>query len=108
MFTKESFQKTVATKLKETLKVKNVNAVPMLKKITISAGIGSLAASSKNIVNEVAENIQAISGRKPVVTKARKSISNFKLRENMPVGVTVTLRGQAMYDFLNKFMNNLE
>lgn len=105
MYTKESFQKTVAPKLKEVLKVKNANAVPVLKKIVISAGIGSLAVANKNIVNDVAENISAIAGQKAVITKSRKAISNFKLRENMPVGVTVTLRGQAMYNFLNKFIN---
>lgn len=105
MYTKESFQRTVAPKLKEVLKVKNSNAVPRLKKITISSGIGSLTVSNKNVVNEVTENMAAIAGQKPVVTKSRKAISNFKLRENMPVGVSVTLRGQAMYDFLNKFIN---
>ncbi len=105
MFTKESFQKTVSPKLKEILKAKNENQIPKLKKITISAGIGSMVVSNKNVVAEVTQNIADIAGQKPVVTKSRKAISNFKLRENMPVGVTVTLRGQRMYDFLNKFIN---
>lgn len=105
MYSNQSFKSEVIPKLMQALGAKNTNAVPKLNKIVISAGVGSLSQKSKNAVNEVAENIALIAGQKPIITKSRKAISNFKLREGVPVGVTVTLRGQKMYDFFNKFIN---
>lgn len=105
MYSKEQYNKEIAPKLKEVLGRKNLNALPRLKKITINVGVGSSASSSKNFVNEVVENIAKITGQKPVIKKAKKSISNFKLREGMSVGVSVTLRGQRMYDFYGKLID---
>jgi large subunit ribosomal protein L5 len=105
MYSKEQYKKEIAPKLQEILKVKNMSALPALKKITINAGVGSQTANSKNFINEVVDNITLISGQKPVIRKSKKAISNFKLRENMPVGVSVTLRGQRMYDFFGKLVD---
>ncbi len=95
----------VINSLSEAIGRKNPMSLPRISKIVISAGIGKLYNSDKKVVEEVVENITAIAGQKPVVTKARLSISNFKLRENMPTGVTVTLRGKRMYDFLNNLIH---
>lgn len=99
------FKEVIAPKLKEELKLKNVNAVPKIKKITLNVGIGSIIQKGSKDFSFVVDNITKITGQKPVVIKARKSISNFKVREGNPVGVVVTLRGKRMYDFLNKFIN---
>jgi len=97
--------KDITGKLAENLGLKNPMALPRIGKITISVGIGKLYNSDKKVVKEVVENLTFIAGQKPVVTKARLSISNFKLREEMPTGVTVTLRGRRMFDFLNNFIH---
>ncbi len=102
---KTQYKETIAPKLKEELGLKNVNAVPKVEKITINVGIGSIIQSQGKDVSYIEENLAKISGQKPVVTKTRKAISNFKVRENMPVGLVVTLRGQRMYDFLSKLIN---
>ena len=101
---KEKYQQSIAPALMKELGTKNVNAVPKLEKIIINVGIGKLLAGGKDY-SEVVQNISMIAGQKPVVAKSKKSISNFKLRENMPVGVHVTLRGDKMYDFVNKLVN---
>lgn len=102
---KEKFQKEIAPKVQETLGIKNVMAVPKITKITLNVGIGSYIKAHGKDYQAVVDNITMISGQKPIVTKAKKAISNFKLREDNPVGVTVTLRGDKMYDFLNKLVN---
>lgn len=76
----------------------------VLKKIVISMGLGD-ALKDKNALSEHTEELSMISGQRPVVTKAKKAISNFKLREEQPVGLMVTLRGKRMYDFLDRFCN---
>lgn len=101
---KEKFQKEIAPELKKQLNIKNINAVPKLSKITINAGIGKLLAGGKDY-SDIEKNILQIAGQKPVVAKAKKAISNFKLREGMPVGIHVTIRGNKMYDFVSKFVN---
>jgi len=101
---KEKYQQVIAPELMKKMGIKNVNAVPKLSKIVINVGIGKLLAGGKDF-SEIVENISLIAGQKPVVAKSKKAISNFKLRENMPVGVHVTLRGQQMYDFVNKLVN---
>lgn len=101
---KEKFHREIAPELKKQLKIKNINAVPRLSKITINAGIGKLLAGGKDFT-DVETNIMQIAGQKPVIAKAKKAISNFKLREGMPVGVYVTIRGDRMYDFVSKFVN---
>ena len=99
------FKKEIAPKLQKDLGLKNMNAVPKIKKITISVKIGSLTQKLGKDYSYVVDNLGKIAGQKAVVTKARKAISNFKLIEGAPVGVMVTLRGKRMYDFLSKLVN---
>ncbi len=99
------FQEEIAPKLQKELGMKNVNQVPKVRKITLNVGIGSIIQSKGKDFSNIIENITKVAGQKPIVTKAKKAISNFKLREDNPVGVTVTLRGKRMYDFLGKLIN---
>ena len=99
------FTEELAPKLKETLKLKNVNAVPKLQKVVVNVGIGSIVEKHGKDFDFVVENIKKITGQKPMINKARKAISNFKIRELQPVGISVTLRGKRMYDFMNKLIN---
>jgi large subunit ribosomal protein L5 len=99
------FKEEIAPKLQKELGIKNVNAVPKVEKITLNIGIGSIIQSQGKDFSHIEENLTKITGQKPVVTKARKAISNFKIREENPVGLTVTLRGKRMYDFLGKLIN---
>jgi large subunit ribosomal protein L5 len=78
--------------------------LPVMKKIIISMGLGD-ALKDKNALSEHTEELTMLSGQKPIVTKAKKAISNFKLREEQPVGLVVTLRGKRMYDFFDRFCN---
>jgi len=100
----ELYSTEVAPNLKKELGIKNVNAIPKVKSIKVNVGLSQYIAGKKDY-SDVINNLAIITGQKPVVTKARKAISNFKIRENMPVGVAVTLRGNKMYDFLNKLIN---
>jgi large subunit ribosomal protein L5 len=102
---KTIFKEEIAPKLKEELKLKNVNAVPKITKVTLNVGLGTYLQKNGKDYSHVVENITKISGQKPVLTKARKSISNFKIREGQIIGIKVTLRGKRMYDFLNKLIN---
>lgn len=101
---KEHFNKTITPVLQKELGLKNIWATPRISKVKINVGLGSFIAGKKDY-SEVLDNVAAIAGQKPVVTRARKAISNFKIKENQPVGVTVTLRGKKMYDFLTKLTN---
>ena len=83
---------------------KSVMQIPKLEKIVISTGIGSDA--ERDAFTEAKKHIGAMTGQEPVITKARKNVSNFKLRVGMPVGVMVTLRGSRMYEFLDRFVHN--
>ena len=100
----EKYNKEVSKELMKELGIKNVNAVPKIKKVSINVGIGSYLAGSKDY-SQVMENVTLIAGQKGVLRKARMSVSNFKLREGMPVGISVTLRGKKMDDFLTKLVN---
>lgn len=102
---KTRFDKEIIPKLKEALGEKNSLALPRVTKITINVGIGSFSKTKNKDYSHVVENITRISGQKPVLTKSKKAISNFKVREGEVVGVIVTLRGKRMYDFLNKLIN---
>lgn len=82
----------------------NIMAVPKLKKITINVGVGE-AVSDRKKLDDIVNNIAQITGQRPAITTARKSISNFKLREGMPIGCRVTLRNRMMYEFLDRFVN---
>lgn len=97
--------KDILQKVMEELGIKNPMSAPKLNKIVVSAGIGKLCQSDKKFVNDVVSNVTLIAGQKPVVKLARKSVSNFKLREGQPVGVTVTLRGESMFNFLHTLTN---
>ncbi len=100
----ERYKKEIAPALQKELKIKNVNAIPKVKFVKVNVGLGPYIVGKKDY-SEIIKNISLITGQKPVVTKARKSISNFKIREGMNVGVAVTLRDSKMYDFLNKLIN---
>ncbi|OGH99669.1 MAG: 50S ribosomal protein L5 [Candidatus Margulisbacteria bacterium GWF2_38_17] len=90
--------------MKEKYNYTNVMEVPVIKKITINRGLGEAVTNSKAVEDSVAE-IMNITGQRPIITKAKKSISNFKLRQGMPIGVKVTLRGKRMYEFISKLIN---
>lgn len=100
----QQYRETIVPELIKTLGVKNPHAVPRLTAVCINVGIGSMVAAGKDH-EDVVKNITAITGQKPVVTHARKAISNFKLKINMPSGVVVTLRGKRMYDFITKLIH---
>lgn len=101
---KETYKNEVFNALMEKFKYKNVMEVPKLEKITINMGLGEAKDNAK-LMETAVEELALISGQKPVVTKAKKSIANFKVREGMPVGAKVTLRGDSMYEFADKFFN---
>jgi len=98
---KERFVKEVVASLKEKFQYKSVIQVPKITKIVINKGVGA-AVSDKKLVDVAVEEISQIAGQKAVATISKKAISNFKLRENMPIGVKVTLRGDRMYEFLDR------
>lgn len=101
---RETYKNEVFNALMEKFQYKNVMEVPKLEKITINMGLGDAKDNAK--VMEVAvEELALISGQKPVITKAKKSIANFKLRQGMPIGSKVTLRGDSMFEFADKFFN---
>jgi large subunit ribosomal protein L5 len=101
---KEKYYKEVVPALKEQFQYKNTMQVPRLVKININQGLGSAIADKKLIEVGITE-MSAIAGQKAVATKSRKDISNFKLRKGMPVGVRVTLRGERMYEFLDRLVS---
>ena len=101
---KESYEKEVVPYLVKKFGYKNVNEVPKLVKILINSGLGDIKDNAKSV--QIAhDELKAISGQKPVITKARKSVANFKVREGMNVGLKVTLRKDRMYDFYDKFVS---
>ncbi len=101
---KEKYENQVIQSLMERFQYKNVMEVPKLEKVVINMGIGAAKENPKLLESAVKE-LQTITGQRPVVTEAKKSIANFKLRDGMKVGTKVTLRGEKMYDFLDKLMN---
>lgn len=100
---KEKYTKEIVPQLKDKFQYKSVMQVPKLVKIAINKGIGQ-AVSDKKLVDAGIEELTQISGQKAVSTIAKKSVSNFKLREGMPIGAKVTLRGNKMYEFLDRLM----
>jgi len=101
---KEKYLKEIVPSLKSKFQYKSIMQVPKIEKICINKGVGA-AVADKKIVDVALEEISTITGQRAVSTKARKAISNFKLRENLPIGVRVTLRGERMYEFLDRLMN---
>jgi large subunit ribosomal protein L5 len=100
---KDKFQSEIAASLLEEFKYKNPMEVPRLDKIIINMGVGEAAADSKKMNLAVAE-LTAIAGQKPIITRAKKSVATFKLREGMPIGAKVTLRRERMYEFLDRLV----
>lgn len=100
----QKYKETVVPALMKQFNYKSVMEVPYIDKVVINMGVGDAIANSKALDEAVAE-LAAITGQAPVVTKAKKSIANFKLREGMAIGCKVTLRREKMYDFLDKLMN---
>lgn len=103
-YLKERYQKEIVPALQKSLGLDNVMEVPRLNKITLNIGIGKAMAEAKALDGAV-QDLTIISGQKPVVTKARKSIANFKLREGVAIGVKVTLRGERMWSFFDRLVN---
>lgn len=101
---RQRFQKEIAPALQKELDLKNPMAVPRLHKIVVNMGVGEATQNAKVLDPAVAE-LGQITGQKPVVTKAKKSIAAFKVREGMPIGAMVTLRGERMYEFLDRLIN---
>ncbi len=101
---KTKYLEEIAPALKQELGITNNMAVPKLTKIVINSGLGE-AKNDSNIIDEMVRDIALIAGQRPVVTKTRKAISNFKIRENMPIGVKVTLRGEMMWYFLDRLIS---
>lgn len=101
---KQRFNKEIKNNLQDKFKYPNLMMIPSLKKIVINMGIAE-ATKDKNHIQDCIKEMTSLSGQKPIVTKAKKAISNFKLREGQAIGIKVTLRGKRMYDFLDRFCN---
>jgi large subunit ribosomal protein L5 len=94
----------VAPQIAKEFGIKNPMAIPRIEKVVLNMGMGEAISNSK-ILDTAADELRAVTGQKPVVTKAKKSIASFKLRQGMPIGVVVTLRGDRMYEFLDRLMS---
>lgn len=101
---KSLYQETIVPKLKEQFGYQNIHQVPKLVKVTINRGLGEASQNAKAMESSLNE-IATIAGQKPVVTRAKKAIAGFKIRQGMPVGVMVTLRSGRMYSFLDRLIN---
>ncbi len=101
---KQQYQEKIVPKLMEQFGYTNVHQVPKLVKVTVNRGLGEAAQNAKALEASLAE-IATITGQKPVVTRAKKAIAGFKLRQGMPVGIMVTLRSERMYAFLDRLLN---
>ena len=100
----EKYQTSVKTELAKKFNYSSSMEIPKIEKIVINMGVGDAVANSK-VLDDAVEELTQIAGQKPIITKARKSIANFKLREGMPIGCKVTLRGERMYQFLDKLVS---
>ena len=100
----EKYQTSVRTELANKFAYKSSMQIPKIEKIVINMGCGDAVANAK-VLDDAVEELTIITGQKPLVTKAKKSIANFKLREGMPIGCKVTLRGERMYQFLDKLVS---
>lgn len=100
---KELYNTDIRSKLKEELKLDNVMEVPRITKITLNMGVGE-ALGDKKVLEHAVSNMEQISGQKPVINNARKSIAGFKVREGWPIGCKVTLRSERMYEFLERLV----
>lgn len=100
----QKYNEVVKPSLMKEFNYSSIMQVPKVVKVVLNMGVGDAIANPK-LLDEAVEELRAISGQKPVVTKAKKSVANFKLREGMSIGCKVTLRGERMYDFLDKLIN---
>ena len=98
------YNEELKTQLKETLSLENVMQIPRITKITLNMGVGA-ASADKKLLDGALSDMQAIAGQKPVLTLARKSIAGFKIRDGWPIGCKVTLRGDQMYEFLDRLIS---
>jgi large subunit ribosomal protein L5 len=101
---KDTYTQTVVPAMKDKFGYKNVMQIPRLTKICLNQGVGA-AVADKKLVDQAVEEMTTISGQRAVSTKSKKAISNFKLRENLPIGARVTLRGDKMYEFLDRLVS---
>lgn len=101
---KERYRTDVAPKLRERFQYRNVMEIPRLEKVVINMRVGG-AVSDQRLIDKAVEELTIIAGQRPVVTRAHRSIAAFKLRQGMPIGVKVTLRGDRMFEFIDKFFN---
>lgn len=101
---KEKYNKEIAPQIAKEFDIKNPMAVPRLEKIIVNMGMGEAISNSK-ILDVAVEELRVITGQKPVITKAKKSIASFKLRQGMSIGTMVTLRGERMYEFLDRLIS---
>lgn len=101
---KEKYEKEVVSALMEKFGYKNIMEVPKLEKIVINMGVGEAKENSK-VLEAATADLELITGQKAILTRAKKSVANFKIREQMPIGCKVTLRKEKMYEFADKFMN---
>ena len=100
---KEHYKSSVVSELKDKLGLDSVMAVPKVTKVTLNMGVGE-AMNDKKLLERAVEDMTLIAGQTPLVTKARKSVANFKIRDGMPIGCKVSLRGDRMYDFLQRLI----
>lgn len=100
----EKYRKEVAVEVKKKFDIENVMAVPRLEKIVINMGVGEAIGDIK-LLERSAQDLAMITGQKPIITRAKNAISNFKIRENLPIGCKVTLRRYRMYEFLDRLLN---
>jgi large subunit ribosomal protein L5 len=103
-YLKERYQKEIVPDLEKALNIENPMEVPRVQKVVVNIGVGE-ALDNARALDAAVEDITTITGQKPIITKARKSIANFKLREGRAIGVKVTLRGERMWSFLDRLMN---
>ena len=101
----ERYQKEVRDQLMKDFELRNVMQVPRVEKVVVNVGVGSETQNDSKALDAAVSDMTIITGQKPIIAKAKKSIANFKLRENKPIGVKVTLRGQRMWAFLDRLMN---
>ena len=101
---KERYKSEIAPEMMKQFNYGNIMQVPRVQKVTLNIGLGE-ARDNARAVESATADIATISGQKPIVTRAKKAIANFKIRENMPIGVAVTLRGDRMYEFLDRLLN---
>lgn len=101
---KEAYKSEVAPAMMKKFEYKSVMQIPKLDKVVINVGAGEARENSK-VIDAIVSDVAQIAGQKPVICKAKKSVANFKLREGMPIGVKVTLRGEKMYEFIDRFFN---